>query len=704
MPKRTRALSEFVAEANEILEGLSRDLLTLDERRGTEPDPDLLNAIFRGAHSLKGLSAMFGQERLAKLAHQSEDLLDALRLGKVALSDELLDALIDTLDVFTALLAAAGDEEAMEGPAERALQQAERLEALASPVKGESADPLDSLGLEPQVRAVFTEYEEHRLRENVRKGHALWKVRAVFALEDFDQRLAELNAQLKPLGELISTLPSSRPGDEAHIAFDLVFGSARPVQEVETVAKPFGASVAALTSQPVPTAAKVTVFPPKKPFAPKPELAEPTQPSLAPLHLPAPAPGPESSLRSLTQTVRVDIGRLDALMNAVGELLLARGNIARLAETARSSGGAVGPLFGPELWRESRALERKLDELQRGILEVRMVPLGQVFDKLARLVRRIVRESGKEIDFDLSGGDVELDKLIVEELSDPLMHLLRNAIDHGIETPEVRLRAGKPRRGVVRLRANQQGNHVVVEVGDDGAGLDVNRITEVALDRGLVTADVLDEMDRRELLNLVFLPGFSTREEVSELSGRGVGLDVVKTNLARLSGMIDLKSERGYGTTITLTLPLTLAILRALVVEVSHRTFALPLNAVIEILSVREADLRTVERREVFTLRGQTIPFVRLAQVFGLPAQRLDRHYVVLVGLAQQRLGLAVDALLGQQDIVTKPLGGRLREVPGIAGATDLGSRRTVLVLDVAGVIEELTRPRSSPEHDRSLH
>ena len=325
-----------------------------------------------------------------------------------------------------------------------------------------------------------------------------------------------------------------------------------------------------------------------------------------------------------------------------------------------------------------------------------MVPLGQVFDKLARLVRRIVRESGKEIDFDLAGGDVELDKLIVEELSDPLMHLLRNAIDHGVESPEARVKAGKSRRAVVRLKARQQGNHVVLEVGDDGAGMNEERIREVAIERELITVSQAEGLERNELLNLVFLPGFSTRASVSELSGRGVGLDVVKTNLARLSGIIDIDSKRGIGTTFTLTLPLTLAIIRALVVEVSGRIWAVPLNSVLEIVQVRADDLRTIERKEVFSLRGQTVPFVRLSRVFGLPETKLDKHQVVVVGLAQQRVGLAVDQLLGQQDIVTKPLGGRLRAVPGVAGATDLGNRRTVLVLDVASVIEELLRPRSA--------
>jgi two-component system chemotaxis sensor kinase CheA len=318
-----------------------------------------------------------------------------------------------------------------------------------------------------------------------------------------------------------------------------------------------------------------------------------------------------------------------------------------------------------------------------------MVPVGQVFDKLARLVRRIAREAGKEIDFISTGGEVELDKLIVEELSDPLMHIIRNALDHGVEAPEARVAAGKPRRAVVTLRAEQKGNHVVIEVSDDGAGIDEHRVKEVALQKGLITQAQASEMGRRELLNLIFLPGFSTARNVSELSGRGVGLDVVKNNISNLSGLIDVWSERGRGTAFQLTLPLTLAIIRALVVGVSGRTYAVPLNSVLEILSVRPKDIRTVERREVLDLRGQTLPFTRLARLFGLPERDTGRYFVVVVGLAQERMGIAVDELFGQQDIVTKPLGGRLASVRGISGATDLGNRRTVLVLDVAELLEE---------------
>ena len=681
-----RLADEFVAEAQEIVEALGKDLLFLDERRGDEPDPEVVNGIFRGAHSLKGLSAMFGFPALSTVAHQMEDVLDALRLGKLRFDDRVLDALIESLDVLQALLAEGAGGAVDDGPAHDAAQaQARRLEALLGGQGGAGPDPLEALGLDPQLRAVLTEYEEHRLKENARKGLPLWKVRAVFGLEDFDQKLAALNAALKPLGEVVSTLPSSRPGEEATIAFDLLFAARGARGAVASAVAPLGAELSELSG---PLAPPVALAPVTEP--------PPPEPSRPPVPLEADEPRSETSLRSLTQTVRVDIGRLDALMNAVGELGLVRANLERLAEVARTATAALPGRWGQELHAETRALARKLEELQAGILDVRMVPLGQVFDKLARLVRRLVRESGKEIHFQIHGGDVELDKLIVEELSDPLMHLLRNAIDHGIEPRAQREKQGKEGLATIRLAARAQGNHVLLEVGDDGAGMDEDRIREVALERGLVTRTRLSELSRDEVLKLVFLPGFSTRAEVTELSGRGVGLDVVKTNLARLSGVIDLQSKRGEGTTFLLTLPLTLAILRALVVEVSGKTWAVPLNSVQEIVAVEAKALRTVERREVLQLRGQTVPFVRLARLFGLPEAKLERYHVVVVALAQQRVGLAVDALVGQQDVVTKPLGGRLAHVPGVAGATDLGNRRTVLVLDVASLMEDFLRPRAA--------
>jgi two-component system chemotaxis sensor kinase CheA len=388
--------------------------------------------------------------------------------------------------------------------------------------------------------------------------------------------------------------------------------------------------------------------------------------------------------------VRVDIRKLDGLMNSVGELLLIKTSLLKLAERMRS--GEEAASLGLELQREGRALERRLRELQSGILEVRMVPLSQIFDKLQRMVRKIAREVGKEVDFHVAGGDVELDKLIVEELSDPLMHLLRNAIDHGIEAPEARERAGKPRAGRVDLRAAQLGNAVEITVEDDGCGIDEERVGQVAVERGLAKAKELPALSRRELLNLIFVPGFSTAKRVTSLSGRGVGMDVVKNNIAALSGIIDLRSDKGHGTRFEITLPVTLAIVRALVVEAAGRPYAVPLNTVLEIVQAAPGDLRTIETREVLNLRGSTLPLLRLSRFLRLEptARRAQRPYVVVVGLAQERLGIAVDDLLGQQDIVVKPLGRSLDGVRGIAGATDLGGRRTVLVLDIGAVLEEV--------------
>lgn len=681
-----KAVSEFLSEAQETVETLARELLHLESaRRGEEADPLVLNAVFRGAHSLKGLASMFGVERMAGLAHALEDLLDEVRMGRRPLDAPTLDLLLEAPDLLNRILA----EEAQGGPVTTgapARELSRRLRATGPP-PSQAGEPLGDYDLGPEVRKVLTEYEEHRLRANARKGVSLYRVRAAFDLATFDRGLGGLNATLRPLGEVISTLPSSAPGDPSTIAFEVLFGSKEPVRRVQAALGP-GTEVTEVTRRaavPVrPASAMPALTPPPAP-----------EPAGAPAG-PHPSDGPDPSLRSVSQAVRVDIRKLDKLMNAVGELALVKANLYRIAEMARS----VGAELGLELHREARALERRLDELQGGILEVRMVPLSQAFDKLARMVRKVSREVEKEIDFQVSGGDVELDKLIVEELSDPLMHLIRNAIDHGIEPAAERERAGKPRAGRVALSARQQGRHVEIAVEDDGAGIDEERVREVALQRGLVTGEALREMSRRDVLNLVFVPGFSTARQVTALSGRGVGMDVVKSNIAALSGIIDLATEKGRGARFELTLPVTLAIVRALVVKVSGHTYAVPLNSVLEILALEPREIRTIETREVLTLRGATLPLVRLGDFFELAARGPSpalawppgKVFVVVVGLAQERLGVAVDDIAGQQDIVVKPLGPALEGVRGVSGATDLGSRSTVLVLDVGAIIEEVLR------------
>jgi two-component system chemotaxis sensor kinase CheA len=324
-------------------------------------------------------------------------------------------------------------------------------------------------------------------------------------------------------------------------------------------------------------------------------------------------------------------------------------------------------------------------------MEIRMVSLKKIFDRLAMTVRKVARASHKKVDLVIEGAETKLDKLIVEEIGDPLMHIIRNAVDHGIEPAELRKEAGKPETGTIKLKAYQQGNNVLLEVEDDGAGIDKEKILRKARQKGLVSEE--KELSDSEVLDLVFTPGFSTSAEISEISGRGVGMDVVKNNLTRLSGHIDIESEKGQGTMNKITLPITLAIIQALIVETASKTYAIPLNSVQESLLVKRSEIETVEKKEVIQNRNATLPLVRLQDIFDLSKgdESGKELYVVVAAIAQHRFGMVVDKLIGEQDIVIKPIGDVFSGVKGIAGATDLGNNKTVLVLDVASIVEEMT-------------
>ena len=396
------------------------------------------------------------------------------------------------------------------------------------------------------------------------------------------------------------------------------------------------------------------------------------------------ADGDAATLRSVSDTVRVDIRKLDELMNLVGELALERGALSAFARRLAAEPGVAR--LGAELDKIHKALDRKLQELQASVIEVRMVPLRQVFDKLSRVVRRLRLDLGKEARLEITGADTELDKLIVEELVDPLMHIIRNAFDHGLESLDERRAAGKPPEGVIRLEASQRGNDVVITVADDGRGIDPERVRVVAAARGLIAAGA--QLSPRELLDLVFAPGFSTRAEVTETSGRGVGMDVVRSNVSALGGIAAVDSRLGQGTTVTLTLPITLAIIQALVVGVGDQRYAIPLNAVREVLIPEPSALQRSGPRELLALRGEALPVLRLRDEFavrsGAPA---PKPFAVILGLGDARLALLVDRLDGQRDTVIKPIQGPVRSVRGVAGATELGDRSAVLVLDVAALV-----------------
>jgi two-component system chemotaxis sensor kinase CheA len=669
-----QAREEFFAESQENLEQLSRDLVKLDEGRAQGKfDPEVLNDAFRAVHSIKGLAGLFGMPAIAELSHHLENLLDGLRLGRTKLNAEILDLLFEAVGVFHHIIRSEADQAApAPPPLDDLLARLDRAGLNEATV---TSDPLSAFALDPGLLAVLTEYEEHRLRENVKEGRVLYRVRATFPLDTIDKRLEEVKGALRPLGEAIAFLPSADGGSAQEIELDILFGSTASQSDI---AAALGGRRCSVTL--IPRAGATHAPGPAAGAAPTAATAE------EPL---------EASLRSVAQTVRVDIRKLDSLMNLVGELGNVRAGLDEVLDLLRQDRTRLA--LSRTMHREMRSLERKLDELQAGVLDIRMVPLGQVFDKLSRVVRKLSRDAGKEIRLTISGGDTELDKLIVEELSDPLMHVIRNAIDHGIETPAERRAAGKGDVGTVRISAEQRGSHVVIDIADDGRGLDEERLREKAIERGLLGAAEAEALSPREAHNLIFLPGVSTKAIPDQISGRGVGMDVVKTNIARLSGIIDVSSQKGQGTHLSIQLPVTLAIVQALVVRAAGRTFCIPLNSVLESLRIGTEEVTTLSRREVMTLRGQTLPLVRIERLFELSTNRPPprRCFVVVVGLAQHRVGLVIDELVGQEDIVVKSLGTALDGTPGIAGATELGGKRTVLVLDVAAIVDEATAARS---------
>ena len=660
-----RAREEFTSEAEELLDTLSRDLSDF-ESQGQNVRPELVNKIFREVHSLKGLAGMLGFGDISELSHSLEDMLDKLRMGKIEFSKELIDLLYDSVDSLNRLVISINDP-SLTGLVDMTGLTRRIHHIITNQPQKKIEDPFAVLTLDEQTRKSLTEYEEHRLHENVRTGKHILSLEVTFDFSDFDERLRALTASLIDAGEVISTLPAIPSGNANGIAFRLLYGSTLNEAAVQAIAphavvsslrKTTGATGSQLVAEPSRAAA------PAEPFVEE-----------------------EMSLRSLSQTVRVDISRLDHVMNIVGELIIEK---TQLEALTRALAAQQARMASHELGKIARNLDRKLNELQKSVIEIRMVPVGQIYSKLSRTVRKLARELRKEIELILRGEDTELDKMMVEELTDPLMHIIRNALDHGIESAEERLAAGKDPVGHVTLNAYQQGNSVVLDVTDDGRGIDPERIRAVAVARGLIgEKEVVDQQRAQELM---FTPGFSTAAEVSEISGRGVGLDVVKKNIQELKGTIDVMSRVGEGTTFRVSLPITLAIIQALIVEAGGEKFAIPLTSVEESLRIYSRDIRTVERKEVFTLRDFTLPLLRLSDAFGL----VDGHehgpgtkwFIVVTRAGEKTVGLLVDALVRQQEVVIKSIGERLKTIPGIAGATDIGESEIVLVVDVGTLID----------------
>lgn len=647
-----RARQDFLAEAEELLESIARGIGEL-EQQGRRVRPAAVNDLFRAVHSLKGVSGMFGMEPIAKLSHRLEDLLDRLRLGKVEIGDPLIAVLTGAASALSTLLAwAAGGES---GPHPDTSSILSRIETFGhtEPVSDGGGD-LDAIDLDPQARRSLTEYEEHRLRENLRGGQNIFTVRVLYDFAEFDTRLHALSAALSERGEILSTLPSPDPTGLG-IAFQLLFGTEATETDVRSVAGA-GAEVRSLRKVGEPGVGG--------------EAHEEQAEGL--------------SIRSLSPTIRVDVAKLDTVMNIVGELFLARTRLETLVRALRSSADRSLSTGGERIARD---VSRKLEALQQAVIDLRLVPVAQLYSRLARVARGVARELGKDVELITEGAETELDKMLVELAADPLMHIVRNAIDHGIEPAEERTRAGKPATAKLILRAYPRGSSVIIDVIDDGRGVDVEAVRKMGVSRGVIEEGA--SITRDEAHELLFIVGFSTAAEVSEFSGRGVGLDVVRSNIHEMKGSIEVFSEPGKGSTFRITLPITLAIVNALIVRSGREQYAIPLTAVDEVLRIDPKSVVTVGGREAVLVRSETIPLLRLAD-FGFSADRQERPlmHLVIARAGERKVALVVDAIQRQQEIVIKSVGERIRRVPGIAGATDIGDDDVALVLDVTSLAE----------------
>lgn len=669
-----QSIKDFVSEAEDILENLEdsisrlMDISTDDHRK-----PDIINAVFRSAHSLKGLSGMLNLDNLSDLSHHLESLLDSVRLNQVPLTDEIVDLLSYGVQLIVRMVHTVA-----EGAGDGSVDTDDFLRELArldsGKVSREESDLSEFVEVPEGLAEILSEYEEHRFRDNIEKGNPLYRVICHLTFETFDVQLRELCDGIKEVGELLTTLPQTDGGDDGTIGFQLYFTSRFEEDQLRGELQ-----VQNMVLEQVPYKADRPLM--DKAFAGDDKLTVPEGERIT----------LEEEIKGVSNTVRVDILKLDNLMNLVGELVILRSNFANIAAHLREGLSGAGTDSLLDLEKTNAQMEKNLIDLRDSVMDIRMVPMGQLFSRLQRASKKIARELGKKVNLEFSGGDTELDKMIMEEMVSPLLHMVRNAIDHGIESTSERKARGKDEVGLVRLSAFQQGNQVVLEVADDGAGIDLGRVRTSAIQRGLLRDT--DDVSEEEILSLLFKPGFSTKDTVTEISGRGVGMDVVRKELEKIGGGAEVHTHKGRGTRVVLTLPITLAILQALLIRAAGRVFAIPMGSIQETIRLGQEDVKTMKGREVVNLRDRTLPLLRLENIFDLPkVEEGDETFAVIIGMGNRTMGIVAQELQGKQDIVIKPLGEAFSKTVGLAGATELGDQSTVLVLDAAGLMIEAIR------------
>ncbi|MDD2372043.1 MAG: chemotaxis protein CheA [Syntrophomonadaceae bacterium] len=660
-------LDVFLEESKEHLEILNQRLLELEKDSG---NINALNEIFRAAHTLKGMSSTMGFDDLADLTHHMENVLSDLKEGILPVNSTVIDTIFkcfDRLQMIIDNIQANGSGETDNSNLINILENIKtgNFEAAAI-IEKEIPVPIlmpTEENSSSQESFAFNEYDITVLKEAVSRDFKIYNIKVAI-----DQgclmksvRAFMVFKAVEEDGEIIKSLPPAQDLDEGKFDndFEILLISTVAADALE---KRLGniseinvlyireINIDVLSTKPVMVNGvnNFSKSPSDTPDSPRSHKAK--------------------------QTVRVDIDRLDNLMNLVGELVMHKGRLEQIGFSNKIS----------ELNETIEQIDRISTDLQAVVMKVRMVPIEQVFNRFPRMVRDLARDLNKEVDFLIEGKETELDRTVIDEIGDPLVHLLRNAIDHGLESSQERLKKGKSQQGTVILRARHEGNNVYIEVEDDGGGIDTDRVMAKAVEKGLLTSREVEQLSREEAIELLFNPGFSTAQNVTDISGRGVGLDVVKTKIESLSGEIFVDSKPGQGTRFRIKLPLTLAIIQALMVSVQDELYAIPLSSVDETTMITASDIKMVQNQEVIMLRGSVLPLYRLGNLLSVPGQSdSDDMYVVVVRKAERQIGLVVDSLIGQQEIVIKSLGRLLGGIPGLAGAIVAGDGHVRLILDI---------------------
>jgi len=651
MDELQEIMQDFLIEAFEMIEQLDQDLVELEQR---PDDLDLLNRIFRVAHTVKGSSSFLNFDILTRLTHHMEDVLNKARHGELRITPEIMDVVLGSIDQMKSILYAIRDNGTDSNSGIDINPMVAKLDAVSSGNSVESAGAVNTIEPESVSEPVVVndssessneeepDYANMSADEIEKEIERLLRVRQ----EEDAQRRAAKKAD-KPVASEQS---------EVHVETEVP--AAKPLPEQPQAPKSTPAPVTA----PAPSAQKTAVSPQQG--------------------------GGEASGSAIEQTIRVDVNRLDHLMNLIGELVLGKNRLIKIYSDVEER--YEGEQFLDELNQVVSSVSTVTTDLQIAVMKTRMLPIGKVFNKFPRMIRDLSRELNKKVELVISGEETELDKSIVEEIGDPLVHIIRNSVDHGIESPDIRTSNSKSDTGTVALKAYHEGNSIVIEIEDDGKGLDPMMLKSKAVEKGVISEKEADAMSDKESFSLIFKPGFSTAAKITNVSGRGVGMDVVKTNIEKLNGIIEVDSINGKGTTIKLKIPLTLAIIQALLVAVQEEFYAIPLSSVLETVRITRDDIFLVEGKSVLRLRNEVLSLVRLADIFGVEStlEEGDNLYVVIIGLAETKIGVIIDRLIGQEEIVIKSLGYYLKGIEGIAGATIRGDGRVTLIVDVSALMQ----------------